>query len=390
MKPLASVTGNLTGQPMFKVLNEVQKLERANRKILHFELGEPDFNTPPNIVQAGLDAISHGNTHYTNSQGMFDFLETVRKTTEYSRRFRPDLSQILVTPGANAIIYYTIKCVANPGDDILVPDPGFPSYNAAAAACGVNTVSVPLRQKHKFVMQPEDVEAAITPRTKLLIINSPSNPTGAVIPEKTLRKIWDVAKKHDLYVLSDEIYVRLVYNNEIFFSPSMLDCCKERTIVGNGFSKAFAMTGWRLGVAIGPEDLIRKMTLLNETIVSCVPPFVQSAGIEAVCGEQKYQREMAEEYKKRCILLAEGLNSLPGVICTPPDGAIYVFPDIRCTGMSDQEFASFALNEASVAVLPGSCFGSEGAGFVRFSCVTNRENIAEAVNQLRIALENRR
>ena len=389
MKPLAAITDNLTGQPMFKVLNEVQKLERSNRKILHFELGEPDFNTPPNIVGAGLDAISSGDTHYVNSQGVFEFLVAVQNATEHSRNFRPDLSQILVTPGANAIIYYTIKCVADPGDEILVPDPGFPSYNAAAAACGVVPVPVPLRQKNNFIMQPEDVEAAVTDRTKLLIINSPSNPTGAVIPAGILKELWRVAQKHDLYVLSDEIYARLVYNNNVFFSPAELDFCQERTIVCNGFSKAFAMTGWRLGVAIGPSLLIRKMTLLNETIVSCIPPFVQRAGIEAICGEQKYQRTMADEYKKRCMLLAEGLNSLPGVSCMVPSGAIYVFPNVHGTGMTDQEFASFALNEASVAMLPGSCFGRQGTGFVRLSCVTNQDNINAAVHQLKLALERR-
>lgn len=374
---------------MFKMLEKIQRLERSGRRILHFELGEPDFSTPENIVDAGCRALNDGMTHYTSSSGLFEFRQAVRETTALSRGFTPDLEQILVTPGANSIIYYTIKCLADPGEDVLVPNPGFSTYFSAILACGANPVSIPLRKENNMVMTAEDVEKAVTPKSKLLIINSPSNPTGAVIPPDEIRKIYAVAEKYDLYLLSDEIYVRLIFNEDRFFSPAMLDHCRERTIVANGFSKAFAMTGWRLGVAIGPENVISKMALLNETIVSCVPPFIQYAGIEAIRGDQQSIRAMCQEYKRRCFFLADELNKLPGITCRRPDGAIYVFPDISGTGMNSEEFADFALNEASIAVLPGTNFGEFGNGFVRLSCVSSVAAIQEAVTNLQEALRRR-
>ena len=389
MKKLSDISTRLFGQPMFKVLEEVQRLERSGRKLLHFELGEPDFETPDNIARAGCDAIMTGKTHYTSSKGLFEFRQAAMETTSHSRHFTPDVKQILVTPGANSIIYYTIKCLVNPGEDVLVPNPGFSTYFSAISACGANAVSIRLRPEKNMIMQPEDVEAAITPTTRLLILNSPGNPTGTVIPENVMREIYAVAEKHDIYVLSDEIYVRLIFSGDRFFSPSMLDQCKERVIVANGFSKAFAMTGWRLGVAIGPEDVIEKMALLNETIVSCVPTFIQYAGIAAVKGDQTQIRQMCEEYKRRAFLLADELDKIPGISCRRPDGAIYVFPDIRETGMSSEEFTYFALNEADVAILPGTSFGECGDGFVRFSCVNNENNILQAIHNIREALKRR-
>lgn len=386
MKPLSSISNNIFGQPMFKVLDDVQKLERSGKSILHFELGEPDFPTPENIISAGCYGLQNGMTHYTSSHGLFEFRQAVQQTTLFSRYFKPDIDQILVTPGANAIIYYAIKCLADPGDDVLVPDPGFPSYFSAIAACGANPVSVKLNSNNGFVMQPEDVERAVTPKSKLLILNSPSNPTGAVISPELMREIYNIAVKYDLFILSDEIYARLIFNEDRFFSPAMLDLCKERTIVANGFSKAFAMTGWRLGVAIGPENIMNKMALLNETIVSCVPPFIQYAGIKAITGDQSQVHDMCKEYKKRAFFLADALNELPGISCQRPGGGIYVFPDIRRSGMNSEEFAKFALTEASTAVLPGNCFGEKGEGFVRFSCVSSVSNIEKAIKNLSGAL----
>ena len=389
MKELSRRSKNISGQPMFKVLEEVQKLERSGRSIMHFELGEPDFATPSNIIDAGCYGLRNGMTHYTSSRGLFEFRQAVQEATLFSRHFKPDINQILVTPGANAIIYYTIKCLVDPGDDVLVPDPGFPSYFSAIAACGANPVNIRLCPEKGFVMQPEDVEKAVTPRSKLLILNSPSNPVGAVISSPLMREIYDIAVKHDLFILSDEIYARLIFNEDKFFSPSMLDLCRERTIVANGFSKAFAMTGWRLGVAIGPEKIMEKMALLNETIVSCVPPFIQFAGMKAIQDDQQQVRDMCEEYRRRAFFLADALNKLPGISCQRPDGAIYVFPDIRDTGMNSEEFAFFALNEASVALLPGKSFGEGGEGFVRFSCVSSTADMEKAVNNLAGALKDR-
>lgn len=387
MKPLSDIANRIHGQPMFQILEKIQALERQGRGVIHFELGEPDFATPSNIIDSAVKALRDGVTHYTSSLGLRAFREAAQQATSRSRHFTPDISQILVTPGANAIIYYTIKCLVSPGEDILIPNPGFPTYFSAAAACGANVISVKLKEEHGFALQADDVEAAVTPKSKLIIVNTPSNPTGAAMSERELRDVFAVAAKHDLFVLSDEIYSRLIYSPERhFFSVSEIDHCKERTIVINGFSKAFAMTGWRLGCAMGPSPVIEKMGLLNETIVSCVPPFIQTAGIEAIVGDQSKVREMAKEYHERSMRLANGLNKLPGVSCRIPEGAIYVFPNVRQTGMTSEEFSNFALNEAGVAVCPGNSFGNFGEGFVRFSCVNSVANIDKALTQLHLAL----
>lgn len=390
MKPLSAIANEIHGQPMFQVLEKVQALERIGKDIIHFELGEPDFDTPKNIVDAAINALRHGVTHYTSSLGLHAFRTAAQNATSRSRHFTPDISQILVTPGANAIIYYTIKCIVSPGEEVIVPNPGFPTYYSAIAACDAKAAGVRLREECGFAMQADDVEALITPNTKLIILNTPSNPTGGVMSEEEIRAVYKVAAKHDLYVLSDEIYSRLIYSpSRRFFSASELDECRERTIVINGFSKAFAMTGWRLGCAIGPTHVIEKMGLLNETIVSCVPPFVQEAGIEAITGDQTKVWEMAREYHERSIRLAEGLNSIDGITCPTPGGAIYVFPNIRGTGMTSDEFSDFSLQNAGIAVCPGNNFGSYGEGFVRFSCVNSITNIDSAIERLRIALAKR-
>jgi aspartate/methionine/tyrosine aminotransferase len=389
-RTFSTFADQFTGQPMFKMLDRVQQIERQGHSILHFELGQPDFPTPDNISQAGIRAIQNGDTRYVSSQGLHDFRLAVQRVTAHSRRFAPDLGQILVTPGANAIIYYAVKCLINAGEDVIIPDPGFPTYSAAINACGGKSVGVRLREDQHFRLQADDIRKCISSRTKLIILNSPSNPTGAAMSEAEIRKVYDIAVKHDIYLLSDEVYSRMIFNDQaVFFSPSMIDQCRERTVVLNGFSKAFSMTGWRLGVAIGPEVLIRKMGILNETIVSCVPPFVQRAGIEAMEGDQSATHKMYAEYRDRCRLMIEGLNSLPGVTCTVPDGALYVFPNIQKTGMSSEQFAEFALSEAGVALLPGNCFGQYGEGYVRLCYVNSQANIRNAIVQLNKALEKR-
>lgn len=390
MKSLSNVAHHIEGQPMFKILDLAQKLEREGREILHFELGEPDFETPPNIVSAACDALKSGDTHYTSSMGLYDFRVLAQKATFQSRGFLPTIEQVLVAPGANSIIYLAIKCLVNPGEEVIVPDPGFPTYYSAIKACGAKAVTVKLKEENKFRLNPSDLENAITNKTRLIILNTPSNPTGSVMLPEEIKQVAEIAKKHDVYLLSDEIYGRLIFNNEkSFLSPSYIDHCKERTIILNGFSKAFAMTGWRLGVAIGPEEVIEKMGLLVSTIVSCVPPFIQRAGMEAITGNQSALIEMKNEYDKRRKILVDGLNSIDGISCIEPDGAIYAFPNISGTGMTSDEFANFALEKAGVALLPGNNFGEAGEGYVRICYVNTAENIQKAVENIKKALRER-
>lgn len=390
MKHLSVAANNVEGQPMFKVLDKVQRLERSGREILHFELGEPNFDTPPNIIEAACNALKSGETHYASSMGMYSFREIVQETTEKSRGFKPEIDQILVTPGANAIIYLAVSCLVNPGEEVIVPDPGFPTYYSAIKYCGAVPVSVPLYESNHFRMNPEDLRKRITSKTRLIILNSPSNPTGAVMTPEEIDAVARIAEEHDIYLLSDEIYARMVFDGgNHFHTPARLDKCKERTIIINGFSKAFAMTGWRLGVAIGPKEVIEKMGLVVQTIVSCVPPFIQLAGIEAIKGDQTLIEQMMAEYQKRRDILVAGLNNIPGIKCIKPEGALYVFPNIAGTGMTSEEFADFALEKAGVALLPGNNFGEHGQGFVRLCYVNTLENIELAIKKLAQAIKER-
>ncbi len=390
MKTLSKASQNLLGQPMFKVLARANELERQGRDIVHFEIGDPDFTTPSNIINAACKAIKSGQTHYTSSWGLHDFRLAVSDTTEISRGFRPDLNQILITPGANIIIYYVVSCVVNPGEDIILPDPYFPTYRSVIEFCRANPIYVPLKESNQFRMNPDDILAAITDKTRLIIINSPHNPCGSVMTKDELDAVYDIAKKYDVYLLSDEVYSRLIYDSsEKFYSPSHRDHCKKRVILTNGFSKAFAMTGWRLGCAIGPSEVIDKMQLLLQTTSSCVPPFIQSAGLEAIQGSKEHVAKMVDTYKMRRKLIVRGLNDLPGISCIKPGGAFYVFPNITKTGMNEEAFADVMLNEAGVAVLPGTNFGSAGKGYVRLCYATSEHNIKKGLERMRKCLEKR-
>lgn len=384
---LSKFANSIDGQPMFKVLAKVQEMQRQGKDIVHFEIGDPDFDTPKNIVEVAKKALDDGKTHYAPSIGIKEFRESIQRATERSRGFKPDLDQILVVPGANMGIYYAVSCLVEPGDEVIVPDPGFPTYYSVIKACGVNAVRVPLREKNFFRMNPEDVRKAITDKTRLIILNSPQNPTGSVMTKEEIEEIANIAKEHDIYIYSDEIYSRMYYAPDVqFSSPSFLDHCKERTIVANGFSKAFAMTGWRIGALVGPADVIAKMELLLQTTSSCVPPFIQYAAIEAIEGDQSAVKMMVNEYKERMRTLVDGLNSIKGIKCLEPGGAIYIFPNITGTGMTSEEFANFALEKAGIAVLPGTNFGEYGEGYIRMCVVSSRADIEKGVKRLKEAV----
>jgi aspartate/methionine/tyrosine aminotransferase len=385
MREISANALKIEGQPMFKVLDRARRLEAAGRSIIHLEIGDPDFSTPDNIVDAAKRALDAGEHHYTSSWGIPEFRQEIRKVTQHSRGFLPDENQVLVVPGANIGIFYAIFCLANAGQEVLVPDPGFPTYLSSIKMCGATAVPYPLHDKNQFRIRAADIEPLITPRTRLLILNSPQNPTGAITERWALEEIYELAVKHDLYIYSDEIYARMVYGDSDFFSIASLDKCRERVILSNGFSKAFAMTGWRLGVLVAPEVVAERMMMLLQTTSSCVSPFLQRAGLEAITGDQSQVRVMMDEYRARRDLLVEGLRAIPGLKCHTPGGAFYAFPDIRAFGMTSEAFAEHMLEEAGVALLPGSNFGDQGEGFVRVCYASSRENISEALRRIAAA-----
>lgn len=390
MPKLSEAAGRLEGQKMFQILAKTQEMERQGKKIIHFEIGDPDFDTPKNIADACYYALKKGDTHYTNSMGLLDFRVAAAEVTERSRGFKPDIGQLLVTAGANVQIYYALKCAVNPGDEVITPDPAFVSYVSIMNMLNIKPVKVPLREENEFRINPDDIEKSVTEKTRMIIINSPNNPTGSVMTEDEMKRVYEIAEKNDLYLLSDEVYARMIYadTKTKFCSPSRYDHCNERTIVVNGFSKSYAMTGWRLGVVTGPSELIAKMGLVLETTSSCVSPFIQRAGIEALTGSQEPIFEMVNEFRKRRDVIVSGLNTLPDVRCVKPKGAFYAFPNIRSTGMTSQQFTDLMLEEAGVAVAPGTIFGENGEGYVRLCYANSLENIGMGIERMRYALKN--
>lgn len=390
MKKLSSAAHHIEGQPMFKLLAQVKEMEQHGADIIHFEIGDPDFSTPPNIVEVACASLRQSETHYISSMGLRDMRMAVRQVTEKSRGFLPDVDQVLITPGANTIIYYAVRCLVEAGEDVMIPNPYFPTYLSVLHFCGVNPIFIPLKEKNNFRMNPRDIRSRITDKTRLIIINSPHNPTGSVMTQEELDEVYNIAEERDVYLLSDEVYSRMIYDpSGKFYSPAIRDGCRRRTIITNGFSKAFAMTGWRLGCAMGPTDVIEKMGLLLQTTVSCVPPFIQRAGIEAMQGSQEHVRNMIQEYRARRDLLVKRLNELPGVTCLKPGGAFYVFPNIQGTGMDDETFAKMMLEKAGVALLPGSNFGENGRGYVRMCYANSPANILKGVERMERCLRKR-
>ena len=385
MKSLSQVTAKIDGQPMFKYLDMAKSLEAKGQHLIHMEIGEPDFDTPKNVTWAAVQSLSNGETHYGSSFGLQEFREAVQFATERSRGFRPDLDQVLITPGANIAIYYAVFCLVDPGFEVIVPDPGFSTYYSNIKMCGAVPVRVPLKEENEFRMNPDDIEAAITDKTRLIIINSPQNPTGSVLTTDEVKRIYEIAKKYDIYIYSDEIYARMNYEPIGFASPSIYDHCKEHVILSNGFSKAFAMTGWRLGTLIGPANVIERMAALLQTTSSCVSTFVQRAGIEAIRGSQETVTNMMAEYQARRDLLVDGLNRVKGIRCLRPGGAFYVFPNITGTGLSSDQVVE-KLMDAGVVTLPGHCFGEHGKGYIRLCYATSRKNIQEGLNRIYKAL----
>jgi len=384
MKGLSKDAQNLVGQPMFKLLAEVNKLEASGERILHFEIGDPAWDTPSFITKEAHKRMLGGKTHYVNSMGIPELRDAICEDIYRTLGYRPEREQVLITP-ANAVIYFLTRCIANPGDEVIIPDPGFPTYNAVMACTGVKPVPVPLSIKSRFRMIPQSIDRRMTNKTRLIVINSPSNPTGAIMSPEDADTIYAIADRNDVYLLSDETYGKITYG-AVHWSPSVNDGCKGRTILLGSFSKIYSMSGWRLGYAVGPKDVIEKMGLLLQTIISCFPPFIQYAGISALKFGQSFITEEVAKLRICRDAIVKGLNGLPGITCLLPEGAFYAFPDITGTGFTSQEFSDLILRNAGVGVCPGTNFGTHGEGYVRFSYATSLEIIEEAIEKMKEVL----
>lgn len=387
MKKFSNITTGLIGQPMFKLLVKLNEMKKAGRKIFHFEIGDSDFRAHQHIIDATKKALDEDKTHYVVSTGIPELKEAVCDYTKKTLGFRPSMEQVLIMP-SNAIIDFTMRCLADPGDEVIYPDPGFSTYIAVTNYTGIKKVGVPAREENAFHIETKEIRKRVTNKTRLLIINSPQNPTGAVLSEKEIEEIALLVKEKDIYLLSDEIYSRVIYD-KAHYSPGSIDKCAERTIILNGFAKNYSMPGWRLGYAIGPVEVIEKMGVLFQTIYSCLPPFIQYAGISALCQGQSAISDRIRLYKSLRDLMAEKLNEIPGVSCRLPEGACYVFPNIKNTGMSSYEFAEFVLEKAGVALLPGTCFGEHGEGYARLCYTRQPEVIEEACSLMKRIMEER-
>ncbi len=367
------------------MLARAQALEAAGKKIIHLEVGQPDVPTFPNIAQAGIQAIRDGFVCYTPPAGTKALREAIAQDAGRRRGvdFRP--SQVVVGTGAKPALFFPTLALVRPGDEVIYPDPGFPTYRAMIEVAGGIPVPVPLREAEDFSFDLAAFDRLLSERTRLVIINSPSNPTGGVLGRAALEHIAKAAVKENLWVLTDEIYARLAFDlpaESIVGLPGM----RERTVICDGFSKTYAMTGWRLGFGIMPEKLAERVELLLTHATGCPASFTQVAGLEAICGDQGQVEQVVLEYRRRRDALVKRLNAIPGMQCRLPQGAFYVFPNVRAFGKSSDWLASYLLEEAGVAILPGTSFGKYGEGYLRICFANSMENILEAAERIAEAL----
>jgi len=371
----------------FEVLAKAKALEKQGRDIVHLEIGEPDFDTPKNIKEAAVKALYEGYTHYVPASGIPELREAIAEYISRTRGIDVSPEEVVVTPGAKPIMFFAILACVDPGEEVLYPNPGFPIYESVINFVGAKPVPVPLREENDFRMDHEDFKEKITKNTKMIIINSPGNPTGGILTRDDLKLIADcIADRDDILVFSDEIYSRIIYEGE-HESITSLPGMKEKTILLDGFSKTYAMTGWRLGYGVMRKDIAQRVTQLMINSNSCTCAFVQMAGVEALTGPQEEVEEMVAEFKRRREFIISDLNKIEGISCRKPRGAFYAFPNITKTGMTSREFSDYLLNEAGVAVLPGTAFGEYGEGYLRLSFANSIENIEKALNRIADAVK---
>ncbi len=383
---LARSFSRLGTETAFEVLARARALEAQGREIVHLEIGEPDFDTPAHIRDAAKKALDQGFTHYGPSAGLPEARAAVAEHVSRTRGVSYNPEETVITPGGKPIIFFTILALVEPGDEVVYPNPGFPIYESMINYAGGKPVPLPVREDLEWDFDTAEFEKLLTPKTKLVILNSPANPTGGVMSSWTMERVLQaLAKFPDAMLLSDEIYSRIVYEGD-HLSPLSAPDMKKRTILLDGFSKTWAMTGWRLGYGVGPKWLIDAIAKLSTNNHSCVSSFSQIAAIEALNGPQDCVTAMVQEFRKRRDVIVQGLNSLPGITCKTPKAAFYVFPNIKGTGLKSKALADALLNEAGVACLPGTSFGALGEGYLRFSYANSITNIEKAIAAMRTTL----
>jgi len=383
---IADSLSRLGTETAFEVLARAKALEAQGKDMIHLQIGEPDFDTPPHIVEAAVKALRDGQTHYCPAPGIPQLREAAADYLSRTRSLSIDPARVLVTPGAKPFLFFGVLATCNPGDEVIYPNPGFPIYESVIRWAGATPVPLPLTEESGFAFSADDLAERLTPKTKLVILNSPANPTGGVVPREVNAEVAKLLADHSCYILTDEVYCEMVYDGEHDSIASHGDLL-DRTILLDGFSKTFAMTGWRLGYAAVPKDLVEPLTRLFINCHSCTPPASQLAGVAALTGPMDDVRAMIEEFRARRELVVAGLNDLPGVSCVEPKGAFYAFPNITETGMKARDLQNQLLEDAGVAMLAGTAFGEYGEGYMRVSYANSPENITTALGKMRELLE---
>jgi aspartate/methionine/tyrosine aminotransferase len=378
---LAKRMSRLGTETAFEVLVRARALERQGKSIIHLEIGEPDMDTPANVIEAGVTALREGFTHYGPSAGLPDLREAIAKDVSESRGISVHGDEVVVVPGGKPIIFFTITALVDEGDEVIYPNPGFPIYESMINFVGGKAVPIALREERDFRLDVNELKSLITDRTKLIIINSPQNPTGGILTKQDIQDIAAAIGDRDIMVLSDEIYSRLLFEGEPY-SIAAVPGFKERTIILDGFSKTYSMTGWRLGYGVMRPDLATHIARLATNSTSCTATFTQVAGIEAISGDQSEPERMRQEFLKRRDVFVDGLNKIKGFSCRLPKGAFYTFPNVKKTGWPSKKLADALLDEAGVAALSGTAFGSHGEGYLRFSIANSIEHLQEALGRM--------
>jgi aspartate aminotransferase len=378
----AGRVNSLEAEGAYAVLAQAQALEAEGREIIHLEIGQPDFPTFPHISMAAIKAIVNGQTRYNPPAGLPSLREAIAVDAGRRRGIEIHPGQVVVGPGAKPGLFFPTLALVEPGDEVIYPDPGFPTYAAMIAVAGGKPVPVPLCEENSFSFDLEALDNQISERTRLIILNSPANPTGGVIPLADLQHIASAAQKYGCWVMSDEIYGRLAYDGLHVPSIASLPGMSERMIIVDGFSKTYSMTGWRLGYAIMPETLAERVELLLTHSIGCTATFTQVAGVEALLGSQEMAEAVVDEYQRRRDLMVSGLNSIPGIRCQVPQGAFYVFPNVKSFGVPVRDLARTLLNHAGVAVLAGTDFGQYGEGYLRMCYATSPAKIEQAIERM--------